>query len=226
MRTRISGGVQHRSKMQLAYDQMKESIVRGRWKAGQRRNASDIAGELRISRTPVIEASRVLEREGYLKILPQIGLMATLLTPEEVEELFLIRGALLGLATAEASRYLREEDLRALEHLLEEMRAAAATGDQTEEFVRLNRKFHQAIYRACRLPGLIAEVERFWGTSSRYVQLFKTLPPFYASSIKRHEAILGALKSRSYARVKQAAEEDTVQFGRALAAYLRGKTAA
>jgi DNA-binding GntR family transcriptional regulator len=210
----------HKTKMQLVYDYMKESIVRGRWKAGERRNANEIAKELNVSRTPVIDVSRVLEREGYLRILPQIGLVATQLTPQEVEEVFLIRGALLGLATAEASQHLQKEDLLTLERLLAEMKAASAAG-QVEEFIRLNRKFHQAIYRSCRLPSLIAEVERFWSSSSRYTQLFRQLPLFYNSSIEKHEAILRALKRRDYAAAKSAAEEDTVYFGRALADYLR-----
>jgi DNA-binding GntR family transcriptional regulator len=224
MPTRGSRATLHRTKMQIVYEHMKDTIVRGKWKAGERRNASEIAEELGVSRTPVIDASHLLVREGYLKVLPQVGLEATQLSPREVEEVFLIRGALMGLATAEASRQIQGGDLRRLEDLLVEMKVAGKARS-VDEFVGLNRKFHQIIYQACGLPGLIAEIERFWSNSSRFNQILRNLPPFYDSSVRRHEAILEALRNRDYARAKTEAELDTVDFGRAVAEFLRRSVA-
>jgi DNA-binding GntR family transcriptional regulator len=209
----------HKSKTDLVYGILKKEILNNRWGTGERRNAQEIAKALGVSRTPVNEASKLLELEGLLKVLPQVGLEVPELTPQEVEEIFQIRSALLGLATAQASKHITEKSLKALQELDEEMDRCISAED-FDGFIKCNRKFHQMIYESCRMPHLIMLVERYLDSSYRYSRYFRFLPEILNSSAQNHKEILDALKKRDFAAAKSAGERDALHFGETLSAYL------
>jgi DNA-binding GntR family transcriptional regulator len=210
----------HKSKTELVYESLKKFINSGQWKVGERRNANELAKALNVSRTPVIEASKILEIEGLLKVLPQVGLEVSKLTHNEVREVFLIRGVLSGLATAQAYDHLTDKDLGKLENLVELMDECVATGDY-EHFPKINREFHWHIYRACKLPNLIMLLERYWNNGNRYSGFFKNLPETRTISAQHHHRILEALKSGDKEEARIAAEKDSMDFGMALSKFVR-----
>jgi DNA-binding GntR family transcriptional regulator len=211
---------EHKSKMELVYETLKTAITSGEWKIGERRNAIEIAKVLGVSRTPVIEASRLLEMEGLLRVLPQVGLEVPILTSEEQEEVFLIRGALSGLAAARACRFLDEKDLIKLETITQSMDSFAKEGN-SEEFFKLNREFHQILFRNCRLPHVIMLLQRYWNNGNRYAPFFGQVPGIMDTVAQNHHRIISALKSRNENEAKAAAERNCFEFGAALADYLR-----
>ncbi len=210
----------HRSKTELVYEALKKFINSGQWKVGERLNANQLAKALNVSRTPVIEASKLLELEGFLKVLPQVGLEVAKLTHGEAREVFLIRGALSGLATAHACEHLTEKDFGKLENLVELMDRCVVTGDY-EEFAKINREFHWLIYRACKLPNLVMLLERYWNNGNRYSRFFKNIDETREISAQHHHRILEALKSGDKEKARIAAETDSVDFGMALAKFVR-----
>jgi DNA-binding GntR family transcriptional regulator len=210
----------HKSKLELVYDTLKNAIVSGEWKPGERRNANEIGKILGVSRTPVIEASRLLGLEGLLKVLPQVGLEVTRLTSEEAEEIFYVRGALSGLAAVHACRHLTDKDLAKLEKMAQSMDLCTKDSN-SEEFGRLNREFHHHIFRSCNLPHLIMMLERYWNNGNRYARYFGCLPGVMASTARNHHEILKALKERDEMRAKTAAEKNCFEFGIALSNYLK-----
>ena len=211
---------EHKSKLELVYATLKNAIVSGEWKPGERRNASEIGKILGVSRTPVIEASRLLELEGLLKVLPQVGLEVTRLTSEEAEEIFYVRGALSGLAAVHACRHLTDKDLAKLEKMAQSMDLCSKEAN-SEEFGKLNREFHYHIFRICNLPHLIMMLERYWNNGNRYARYFGCLPGVMASTVRNHHEILEALKERDEMRAKTAAEKNCFEFGIALSNYLK-----
>ena len=206
--------------MELVYDTLKNAIVSGEWKPGVRRNANEIGKILGVSRTPVIEASRLLELEGLLKVLPQVGLEVIGLTSKEAGEIFYVRGALSGLAAAHACRYITDKDLDKLERLAQAMDACAEDGN-SEEFGKLNREFHYHIFRSCNLPHLIMMLERYWNNGNRYARYFGCLPGIMASTARNHHEILKALREKDEVGAKTAAEKNCFEFGIALSDHLK-----
>ena len=208
--------------MELVYDALKNSILEGKWKPGERKNANEIGRILHVSRTPVIGASRLLEMEGLLKILPQVGLEASKLTSEEVEEMFHIRGVLEGLAAAQACRHLTDKELEKIEQLIR-------TGDQyvTEgnykRFSEVNRELHEFIRIFSGMPHLIALLGRYWNNGNRYSKYFNYMPELSVSTARDHHEILDALKKRDPQQVRAAVERHSNRFLDALSKYLRGK---
>ena len=189
----------HKSKTDLVYSLLKREILENKWEIGERRNAQEIAKNLGVSRTPVNEASKLLEMEGLLKVLPQVGLEVPDLTPQEVEEIFQIRSALLGLATAQASKHITEKDLKSLQDLDEEMDRCISAED-FDKFIKYNRKFHQIIYEACQMPHLIMLVERYLDSSYRYSRYFKFLPNILTSTAENHKGIMEGTEKKGLCR--------------------------
>jgi DNA-binding GntR family transcriptional regulator len=210
----------HKTKTDLVYEVLKKSILDGKWKPHQRLNSNQIARDLGVSRTPVIEASRILQMEGILSILPQIGLEVKELSPSEIEEIFFIRGALGGVAAAQACRYIKERRIEDLERILVEMEKALKKKDY-RKFSALNKRFHWIIYEACNLPNLIELVERYWNNGDRYARFFKCFPETLSSLLKNHYEMLEAFKFRDFERARKAVEKDSTDFGHALAEFIR-----
>src|SRR4051812_14694839 len=89
--------------LQIA-DRIGAAIVEDQFGPGERLKEVDLAAAFGVSRASVREALRILENRGLVRILPQRGAQVTLLSREELEELFEIRAALLGLAARHAAR--------------------------------------------------------------------------------------------------------------------------
>jgi DNA-binding GntR family transcriptional regulator len=209
----------HKSKTELVYETIKQSIIECKWKPGERRNADEIAKSLGVSRTPVIAASKLLETEGLLTILPQVGLEVPSTTKEGVEEIFYIRGALSGLATEHACEYIEKKDLEKLEDLIELM-DRCVKNKNFNRFAKLNREFHYCIFSKCKLENLLFLLSRYWDSGSRYAQFFKYLPDMMMHSSRNHRDILEALRRKDRKAARAYAEKDTTNFGLAIVKFL------
>lgn len=209
----------HKSKTDFVYEVLKKNIFEGKWKPGQRRNADEIAKALRVSRTPVISAGKLLETEGLLRIIPQVGMEVPHLTKEGIEETFHIRGVLSGLATALACRSINEKGLKRLGDLVKLMDRCVPKRDY-KRFSKLNREFHYTIFKNCGMPHVLMLLSRYWDSGSRYAKFFDYLPGVMASSAESHREILEALRKRDEAVARFAAEKDSLDFGLAIAKFL------
>ncbi len=109
-----------------------EAIVQGQYEPGERIHEVAVSERFQVSRGPVREALRILEKEGLIQIQPRRGAVVTKLTIREVEDVFEIRGLLLGLAGARAARMRDPELGAALREGIDRLRALAALGEGDE----------------------------------------------------------------------------------------------
>ncbi|TRW94212.1 GntR family transcriptional regulator [Paracoccus sp. M683] len=105
---------------------------------------ADIAKRLGVSRQPVREAFKRLERQGFLQIRPQSGTMVSLISEEAIQRARFIRTALEVQMVRTACEVLAPEDIAALKSLIDQQRTAAESGDAAL-FHRLDEDFHSAI---------------------------------------------------------------------------------
>src|SRR3954452_10687708 len=97
------------------YEALHRAIVSGALGPGQRVNEAEIARQMQISRAPVREAIRQLERDGLLVSLPRRGTIVATLAPTDVEEIFTLRADLEARAMVRALDRLTRDDLANLE---------------------------------------------------------------------------------------------------------------
>jgi DNA-binding GntR family transcriptional regulator len=172
---------------------LREKIIAGVIGRGQKLKQAEIAKLLNISITPVREALRLLEAQGYVRVSSHRGAVVAPFQIEQVDELFDLRFALEGKLAAAAATVLTEADLDALTELNDEMRAAAARGVQ--ETVRGNNfRFHFRLYEQANLPHTLEFVRVLW---AKYpFDLLGAIPGRPARVPDEHADLIRALKER------------------------------
>ncbi len=105
-----------------------ESVFQGRYRPGEAIPEQGLAEFFQVSRGPVREALRILERDGVVKIIPRRGAQVTQLTIAEVLEVYEIRSVLFGLAARLFSERRSEDEFADLERLLESLGKLVASG--------------------------------------------------------------------------------------------------
>jgi|FaiFalDrversion2_1042247.scaffolds.fasta_scaffold00401_4 DNA-binding GntR family transcriptional regulator len=148
----------YETKTEWAADQLRRAILEGRVRPGQRLRIHEWAKRLGVSATPVREAMKTLEAEGYLRISPHRGAEVTAFLSREFSDLYRIALALDPLAAELAAQRLRGPKgaaaCRRLLRLNDEMRQAFLQGD-VGRAEALNLQFHRAIYEAAQSPLLV-----------------------------------------------------------------------
>lgn len=182
--------------------QLRQAIIEGRVPPGEHLAESSLATQLGVSRSPVREALRLLEREGLVLALPNRGSFVRQFTAHDVEEIFSLRVAIESLAAEWAVEHLKEDDLQELERLLEVQREAAAQGD-IRHLNEVDVAFHEYI---CRQSGHSRVMQIWEGIRSQCLVLFhlrlRTYPDYVPQTVlSDHAQFLQAFRERDLATV-------------------------
>ena len=172
-------------------EHIRRGIADGRWLPGSRLVERDLADEFRVSRVPVREALQMLEREGFVELLPRRGAVVRMLTPEVVSDLFDIRQALEVLAARCAAERIDDAGLERLHGVLLEGRQALEAGDQAWRG-SANTAFHETVLDLAGNQSLRDLLEPL---SGRLTWLFRQTRD-HARVQAEHEQLYAALSAR------------------------------
>ena len=139
--------VKRRNLEDQAYTALREAILSGRFKDGERLTQSDLAARLSTSRIPVRDALKRLEMDGLVTLDERGACHVVEFDAEDLNETYTLRAMLEPLAASLAIPKLDDEDIRHLHKLTDDMASAAHAGDRAL-YVELNRSFHAALYEA------------------------------------------------------------------------------
>ena len=143
---------------EIAYEVLKHAIITGEIPAGERIVETDYAERLHISRTPLREALRKLERDGLVEYVLRRGVVVRAFTIADVEEIYTIRNALEMLTLPAIVKNATEEDIAALKEHLREMDEVMAHGD-IETLSPMARAFHSQLTGLCRQNRILRVIE-------------------------------------------------------------------
>lgn len=150
---------------------LRDAILSGALKPGDRIRQEDIAERLGASRLPVREALRMLEAEGLTEHEARKGARVPRLSPHEVDVVYRMRERLEPLALAESMPQLGPD-----EHArLEEVQQRIEDNEDLEKFLDLDREFHMLTYSGCHIDPLMANVTRLWNSTQHYRRAFVAL---------------------------------------------------
>ncbi len=152
-------------------ENIRDSIVSGSLKAGSRVSEPELAERYGISRTPVREAFRQLETEGYLTVIPRRGAVVSQFTPKDVEEFYAIKSIMEGYAAHRACENFTEKDLDRLQGINDKLAELARAGD-IKNFFKVHNSFHELFIKAADneklrelIGGLVTKFQRLRFTS-------------------------------------------------------------
>ena len=194
--------LEFKTKSEIIYFELKQSIISGKYKPGQRIIISELVIIFDISASPVREAIKNLESDGLVENVPHKGISVTAIDIDDMEKIYPIRAELEGLAAEEAAMRIRKDDLKRLEELIAAM-GKVISKEQFDKFGTLNRDFHMLITKACENEYLCKYIFELWNLCFRSPSIFTLLPDIVHAVHDDHQNILKALKSRDTISVRK-----------------------
>lgn len=208
-----------KTKNLLVYEKLRRGIIKGTLRPGQKLVMANLAKKFSTSETPVREAIRRLESDGYVIFTPHSGAIVTEINKQELSEIYLIRISLEALATRLAVPFISKDDKAWLKKKNNEMKLAVKKG-RHENLARLNKAFHLRIYKAAPYPRLYKMIAELWDAFERWPSIFSYVPERGKTAIQEHEQILGALEKGDVDLADRLMTEQKTNTLRALQNYM------
>lgn len=185
-----------------AYETLKHAIITGQIPAGSRIVETLYAEQLHISRTPLREALRKLERDGLVEYVLHRGVVVRAFTLEDIDEIFTIRNSMMMLILPSVIERVTDEDIDKLNAILKEMDVAQEAED-AEKLAVYNRQFHGYIEHLSDKRRILRVID----SQEEYIIRFSAVT--IASIVRRskahqeHHEMVELLKNRDLEGIKK-----------------------
>lgn len=188
---------------ELVCENLRDAINKGVLSPGERLMEIQIAEEMGVSRTPVREAIRKLELEGFVVMIPRKGTYVANISIKDINEVYEIRTALDILAGGLAAERINDEEIEEMRQLL------VLTEKYIEEknlnkIIEIDSKFHDVLYTASRNERLVniinnlrEQITSIRGQSMNY-------PGRLADTLNEHREIVESIATRDIDRAQEA----------------------
>jgi len=208
---------------------LRESIIKGTLKPGERVAESELAEKYGISRTPIREAFRQLETEGFLKVIPRRGAEVASLTEGDVREFYEVKSLLESYAAKVAAERLTERDIKRLELLNTSMERFAQNGD-IKGFFKADNDFHDVFIQKCGNDKLCNIIQNLLQQFQRVRIASFVIKGRMEVSVEQHKDIIKACCDKDSGLVEQLVKRNaeysakllTQRFQKSSVAELRG----
>lgn len=164
------------------FEHLENAILSGKYQRGELLTESKLGSELGVSRTPIREALRRLEQEHLIEETGK-GSMVIGITEKDLEDIFLIREQIEGLAASLAAKNRTEEQLKELKEVLE-LQEFYLEKQDPEHIKHMDNRFHSTLYK---LSGSMA----FYDT---LVPLHKKVQKYRKASVERPSRAVASVK--------------------------------
>lgn len=200
------------------HSRLRKAIIEGGFRPGDRLIERKLAAQLKVSRTPVREAIRVLEREGLVSHIPRVGAAVAKVDPGDVLDVYRIRAVLEGLAARLAAERIKGEQLENLTRLLAAVNRHARAGNH-DQMENAHRAFNDVLYRAAGSPRLYSMITTLVDYIGVHVRVGYSRPGRIEEAAGEHHRLVQALKMRDGDLAESVAREHIENSRRA---YFRG----
>ncbi len=200
-------------------ESIKKAIIRGKFKPGEKISEGELAESMGTSRTPLREAFRKLENEGFIEIIPRKGAVVTEIYPEEASDLYQIKSVLEGLAAKLAMSRITEKEIDKLEKINEDLKSLIDKND-IEMFYKTHQRFHEVFVKSCGNDRLIQMVRNLNDHFKRYGIVSLTLPGQFENATRQHAEIVEAFRQGDEKQVEAKVRKNVMTGGRVLVDHL------
>ena len=197
------------------YRRLLDAISDGSLAPGERITQEDIAQQLAVSRQPVLQALRLLKKDGFVQDAPGRGLQVAPLDTAAIRNIYQVRGALDALA----ARLAAQRRHRIAPEVLAAGRAAAR-GDDVAAMIDADLAFHRAIYDAAGNPLIGESAQLHWRHLKRVMGAVLQEMRQREAVWDEHQSIADAIAAGDGERAARLVEDHSLQASRALAERL------
>ena len=200
---------------EVVCETLRDAIRKGVLKPGERLMEIQLAEELGVSRTPVREAIRKLELEGYVIMMPRRGTYVASQSIRDVNEVFEIRITLDSLASGLAAERITDEELERLQHLLVAIGGYIEANDM-DKIVETDMEFHDLLYQASRNSRLVGIIFNLREQLTRFRATSMSFPGRLKATHEEHCRIVDAIAKGDVKAAQEASEYHMEQAERTL----------
>jgi DNA-binding GntR family transcriptional regulator len=197
------------------YRSLLDAISDGSLAPGERLTQEEIAQQLAVSRQPVLQALRLLKKDGFVQDAPGRGLQVAPLDVQAIRHIYQVRGALDALA----ARLAAQRRFRMDPQLLEAGRAAAR-GDNVAAMIEADLDFHRALYEAAGNPLIGESAQLHWRHLKRVMGAVLQEMRQREAVWDEHQAIADAIAAGDADRAARLIDEHSLNASRVLAERL------
>lgn len=186
---------QHGTLGNKIFDLLRDRILNGEYKRGQKLNELTLVKELNISRTPIREALKQLELEGLVESIPNKGVYVKGFSPRDIDDMYEMRKELESLAIRLAIERMDDIHLAKIKDVFDLMEFYTAKKDQ-EKIDELNILYHETIYQATQsnyFEQVLKDIHYYVSVSSRHCLEGTTR---MESALEEHRDILHAIEDQ------------------------------
>lgn len=175
---------------------LREAILEGKLKPGDRLMEIQLSNQLGVSRTPIREAIRMLEKEGLAITIPRKGAQVAKLSEKDMEDVLEIRNVLDELAVSTACDRMSQEELGALKVAKESFEIAVKKKDATA-IAEADVAFHDVIYQACKNPKLETILNNLREQMYRYRLEYIKDESVYKTLVEEHNTLYEGFEKKN-----------------------------
>jgi DNA-binding GntR family transcriptional regulator len=202
----------HKPLREVVYEDLKQRIVTGDIPPGTRMMEVQLAEDMGVSRTPIREAIRKLEKEKLVTIEPHRGAYASTISVDEMLGLLVVRAELEQLAAELAAKHVTPELIKELEDITEEYDKAVHT-DDTDAIIEYDEKFHTCIVNATGNKTLISFCSMVQDKALRFRYLYYDDFSRYEHMPSEHRHIIDAIKTGDEEKAREAGYAHVTSLG-------------
>lgn len=179
------------------FSNLRKDILQGKLRQGEKLTEQQICDEYNVSRTPVREAFRQLELEGFIETIPNRGAFVVGFSPQDIQDMYELRKAYEVLAVRWAIERITKEEYEKLEEAFEFMEFYTQKKD-FEKMLNINMNFHELIYKAShnRMLYHILSSYQLYIKQSKPTSRTDASAGYLDKILLEHRAIFEAFKSR------------------------------
>jgi DNA-binding GntR family transcriptional regulator len=180
---------------EVIFNTLREAIIIGELKPGERLMEVQLAEKMGVSRTPVREAIRKLELEGLVDMVARRGAQVADLSVKDIMDVLEVRASLDGLATSLSSTRITQDELKELMHINTQF-TNYVEKENLQGIIKKDVEFHDIIYRSSRNEKLIQIASNLREQVQRFRVIY--LKDFSSTKdiIKEHNEILEAIQNK------------------------------
>lgn len=200
----------HKPLREVVYDELKRQILIGEIQPGTRMMEVELADDMGVSRTPIREAIRKLEKEGLVTIEPRRGAYASDICIKDMIDVLEVRQFLEGMAAGMAASNITEDQKQELEKVTEKYKKAIEAED-TDEIIKYDELFHKLIVNASGNQTMVQIVSQVQELALRFRYIYYDDFSRYKSMPAEHMSIEDAIFSGDSLKARSIAEHHVAQ---------------
>ncbi len=196
--------VTYKNREEMVYQVLKEEILNLELKPGQVIKENEICQRFSVSRTPVRDALRLLQEQGFVVTVPYRGIYVTLLSLSNIKQMIYMRVAVETMVMRDFSQIVTPFLMEDVYYMLRKQKALVQTGNfKPEQFYRLDAQLHGFWFEAMKKSWLWKLLQEQQLHYTRFRMLDFVTETDFDRIIHEHEKLIGFLEAKNIAGMEE-----------------------